>query len=77
MTMQTAPPASAKTPPAVVAKLSKGISDFLKIDSVQKYFGDQFITASYKDSPEFSDYVKSELVKWDKVVKAANIKVQQ
>ena len=69
--------APAKTPPAVVAKLSKGISDFLKIDSVRKYFGDQFITASYKDSPEFSDYVKSELVKWDKVVKAANIKVQQ
>ena len=67
----------AKTPPAVVAKLSKAISDFLKIDSVQKYFGEQFITASYKDPAEFSDYVKTELVKWDKVVKDANIKVQQ
>jgi tripartite-type tricarboxylate transporter receptor subunit TctC len=47
------------------------------MDSVQKYFGEQFITASYKDSPEFADYVKTELVKWDKVVKAANIKVPQ
>ena len=53
------------------------MADFLKIDSVQKYFADQFITASYKDSPAFADYVKSELVLWDKVVKSANIKVQQ
>ena len=66
----------AKTPPAIVAKLSKAVSDFLKIESVQKYFGDQFITASYKDSPGFAAYIKAELTKWDKVVKTAGIKVQ-
>jgi len=66
----------AKTPPAVVAKLSKAVSDFLHIESVKKYFSDQVITASYKDSTEFAAYVKDELTKWDNVVKTAGIKVQ-
>jgi len=66
----------AKTPPAIVAKLSKAVSDFLQIAAVQKYFGDQFITASYKNPDEFSAYIKAELTKWDNVVKSAGIKVQ-
>jgi len=66
----------AKTPPAIVAKLSKAVSDFLHEPSVKKYFSEQFITASYKDTPEFTAYVKSELTKWDDVVKKAGIKVQ-
>ena len=68
--------APAKTPPAIVAKLSKAVSDFLQIAAVQKYFGDQFITASYKNPDEFAAYIKAELTKWDKVVKSAGIKVQ-
>ena len=66
----------AKTPPVIVAKLSKAVSDFLQIAAVQKYFGDQFITASYKNPDEFSAYIKAELTKWDNVVKSAGIKVQ-
>jgi tripartite-type tricarboxylate transporter receptor subunit TctC len=66
----------AKTPPAIVAKLSQAVADFLKEPSVQKYFGEQFITASFKNPEEFAAYVKSELAKWDDVVKTAGIKVQ-
>jgi len=66
----------AKTPPAIVAKLSKAVSDFLQIAAVQKYFSDQFITASYKNPDEFAAYIKAELIKWDNVVKSAGIKVQ-
>ena len=66
----------AKTPPAIVAKLSKAVSDFLQEPSVQKYFSEQFITASYKNPEEFAAYVKAELTKWDNVVKSAGIKVQ-
>ena len=68
--------APAKTPAPVVARLSKAIADFLQEPSVQKYFSEQFITASYKDSPEFAAYIQAELVKWDGVVKTAGIKVQ-
>jgi len=68
--------APAKTPPAIVAKLSKAVSDFLQIAAVQKYFSDQFITASYKNPDEFAAYIKAELIKWDNVVKSAGIKVQ-
>jgi len=67
----------AKTPAPVVARLSKEIAAFLEDPATKKYFGDQFITASYKDSKEFAAYIKDELVKWDGVVKSAGIKVQQ
>ena len=67
----------AKTPAPVVARISKAIAEFLQDPATQKYFSDQFITASYKDSPEFSAYIKDELTKWDDVVKKAGIKVQQ
>jgi len=66
----------AKTPPEIVAKLSKAVSDFLEEPSVKKYFADQFITASYKKPDEFAAYIKAELAKWDTVVKTAGIKVQ-
>jgi tripartite-type tricarboxylate transporter receptor subunit TctC len=66
----------AKTPPAIVEKLSKAVLDFLLEPSVQKYFGEQFITASYRSSEDFAAYVNAELAKWDKVVKTAGIKVQ-
>jgi tripartite-type tricarboxylate transporter receptor subunit TctC len=68
--------APAKTPPDVVAKLSKAVSDFLEEPSVKKYFADQFITASYKNPADFAAYVKDELAKWDNVIKTAGIKVQ-
>ena len=69
--------APAKTPPEIVAKLSKAVSDLLEDPSVKKYFSDQFITASYKNPDQLAAYVKSELTKWDDVVKKAGIKVQQ
>ena len=69
--------APAKTPPEIVAKLSKAVSDLLEDPSVKKYFSDQFITASYKNPDQLAAYVKSELVKWDEVVKKAGITVQQ
>jgi len=67
----------AKTPASVVARLSKEIDAFLEDPATKKYFADQFITASYKEGPAFSAYIKDELIKWDGVVKAAGIKVQQ
>ncbi len=67
----------AKTPAPVVARLSKEIAAFLEDPATKKYFADQFITASYKDGPDFAAYIKDELVKWDGVVKTAGIKVQQ
>ena len=67
----------AKTPPEIVARLTKAVGRFLKDPSVKKYFSEQFITASYKNPDELAAYVKTELTKWDDVVKKAGIKVQQ
>ena len=65
-----------KTPAPIVTRLSKSVSEFLQEPSVQKYFGDQFITASYKDSPELAAFITAELAKWDGVIKTAGIKAQ-
>ncbi len=66
----------AKTPAAIVDRLSKAVADFLEEPSVKKYFADQFITASYKNPGDFAAYIQAELTKWDNVVKTAGIKVQ-
>jgi tripartite-type tricarboxylate transporter receptor subunit TctC len=66
----------AKTPKEIVARLSKETAAILKDPEVVKFFSEQQITASYKDTDEFTDYIKSETVKWDKVIKSAGIKAE-
>jgi len=64
----------AKTPKEIVARLSNETAAILKNPDVVKMFAEQQITASYKDTDEFTGYIKQELVKWDKVIKTAGIK---
>jgi tripartite-type tricarboxylate transporter receptor subunit TctC len=68
--------APAKTPPAIVARLSQATKQFLEDPDVQKYFRDQFINASYKDGKEFEGFIKVELDKWANVIKTQGIKAQ-
>ncbi len=68
--------APAGTPPAIVARLHKEITTQLRRPDVREQItrtGADVVA----DTPEqFSAYIKSEIVKWAKVVKAANIKVE-
>jgi tripartite-type tricarboxylate transporter receptor subunit TctC len=64
----------AKTPPEVVARLSKEVAAFLRDPAVAKIFADQQIVDFYKDSDELAQYVKQELEKWDRVINTAGIK---
>jgi tripartite-type tricarboxylate transporter receptor subunit TctC len=66
----------AKTPKEIVARLSKETAAILKDPEIVKFFSEQQITASYKDTDEFTDYIKSETVKWEKVIKTAGIKAE-
>ncbi len=68
--------APAKTPAAIVNRLSREINDILK----QKDVVDTLIkdgTVPVPDSPEkFSAYIKADLDKWTKVVRDAGIKAE-
>jgi tripartite-type tricarboxylate transporter receptor subunit TctC len=63
-----------KTPPEIVARVSRETAAFLKDPEVQKIFREQQIVAAYKDSDEFAKYIRAELDKWGPIIKTLGIK---
>ena len=66
--------APAKTPPAIVQKLSAQIKAIVESESYKKKVEDQGAFAAYMDSQSLGKFVDSELAQWSKVIKDANIK---
>jgi tripartite-type tricarboxylate transporter receptor subunit TctC len=63
-----------KTPPEIVARVSRETAAFLKDPAVLKIFSEQQIVASYRDSDEFAKYIRAELDKWGPIIKTLGIK---
>lgn len=68
--------APAGTPAPVIDRLNKELKTLLDSDDVQKLFEKEGAEADYVASAEFGPFIEREIVKWDKVVKEANIKVK-
>ena len=66
--------APAATPPAVIAKLHKATVDALKSPEVKDKLSSQGAILVGNTPEEFTAYIQSEIDKWGKVAKAANIK---
>jgi tripartite-type tricarboxylate transporter receptor subunit TctC len=66
--------APAGTPKSVIDKLERSANDAVKSEDVLAAFKNQGIDALGIGSEEFSAYVKSEIEKWAKVVRAAGVK---
>ncbi|HEY6239835.1 MAG TPA: tripartite tricarboxylate transporter substrate-binding protein, partial [Burkholderiales bacterium] len=66
--------APAKTPPEIVARISRETAAFLKDPEVLKIFAEQQIVPSYRDSEDFAAYIREELEKWAGVIKTLGIK---
>jgi tripartite-type tricarboxylate transporter receptor subunit TctC len=66
----------AKTPPAVVAKLSLEIARVLRLPDVRERLLSQGIEPVSSTPEEFSAYIRSEMTKWAKVVKASGAKAE-
>jgi tripartite-type tricarboxylate transporter receptor subunit TctC len=66
--------APAGTPKSVIDKLERSANDAVKSEDVLAAFRNQGIDALGIGSEEFSAYVKSEIEKWAKVVRAAGVK---
>jgi tripartite-type tricarboxylate transporter receptor subunit TctC len=65
--------APAGTPPAVLAKLNAAARTALADDDTKKRFADLGMTNGGSSPEELDAYIKSEIAKWSKVIKDANI----
>ena len=66
----------AKTPTAIVAKLSQEIARALRLPDVRERLLVQGMEPTSSTPEEFSAYIRSEMTKWAKVVKASGAKAE-
>ena len=66
----------AKTPPAIVSKLSQEIARALRLPDVGERLLSQGMEPTTSTPEEFSAYIRSEMTKWAKVVKASGAKAE-
>ena len=65
--------APAGTPPAILAKLEKALADTLAMPDVRKRLTEMGAIIEPLNGKQFGDYIKSELTKWEGIVKKAGI----
>jgi tripartite-type tricarboxylate transporter receptor subunit TctC len=68
--------APAKTPPAIVQRLRDETAKILASSDVQRKFEGQGAETVKMSPDEFGRFIKTEIVKWTKVVKEAGIKAE-
>ena len=67
--------APARTPPAVVERLNAAVVSALKEPDMQRRF-DVLGARLVGDSPDqFAEFIRAERVKWDRIVRSANVKL--
>ena len=66
--------APAGTPAPVVAKLNTELNALLKLPEIRESLAKQGMTPRGGTSERFGSMVRAELARWDRVVKAANIR---
>ena len=69
--------APAGTPAPIVDRLSKELKAILLSDEVKKQFLNQGAEVDYQDPTEFGKFIEIEMTQWARVVKNANIKLEQ
>ncbi|MEJ7930671.1 tripartite tricarboxylate transporter substrate binding protein [Ramlibacter sp. AN1015] len=67
--------APAGTPPAIVARLNKEITDALNDEQIRTSLRNLGVEAAPTSAKEFEDYIRSETAKWSQVIRKANIKL--
>jgi tripartite-type tricarboxylate transporter receptor subunit TctC len=67
--------APAATPPAIVGRLHGELAKVVALEDVKEALAKQGAEPAVSTPEEFSAFVRSELAKWAKVVKAADIRL--
>ena len=65
----------AKTPRPVIDRLNKEIAGALSLPDIKEFLFKQGLDAAPSTPEDFGAYIKSEMVKWAKVIKAAGIQM--
>lgn len=68
--------APAGTPPAIVTRLNREIISLLRQPDSREQISRTGATPVGNTPEEFSAYIRAEIIKWGKVIKAANIKLE-
>ena len=68
--------APAGTPKAVVAKLSQDLAQVLKRPDLKELLATQGAEAEGSDPAKLAAHVRSDTAKWEKVIKAAGVKIE-
>jgi len=66
--------APADTPKPIINRLQKDLATVLNNNSVRDQLASQGIESAPSTPKEFTNYIRSETVKWSKVIRAANLK---
>ena len=66
----------AGTPAEAIAKLSAALAKTIALPEVRERFATQGLDAASSSADEFSAHIRSEVAKWIRVAKTANIKVE-
>ena len=66
--------APARTPPAIIAKLNGVINAVVQEPEMVKTLGHQGVELDVKTPTEMRAMIHSEIIKWDKLVKQADVK---
>jgi tripartite-type tricarboxylate transporter receptor subunit TctC len=65
------------TPPEVVSKLSSAVVAAMETPDLAKKFTDQGLEVAPMNDVQFGSFMRDEAARWGKVIKAANIKLEQ
>ena len=68
--------APAKTPPAIVAKISTAVQRAIKLPDVTEKFRTQGATPVGNSADQFAKYLKDDIEKWRNVVNKAGVKIE-
>jgi len=68
--------APAKTPPVIISKLQRELSQVLQSPFVKERYATLGIEPVGNTPEEFAAQVRADLARWQEVVKAANVKVE-
>jgi tripartite-type tricarboxylate transporter receptor subunit TctC len=67
--------APAKTPPAIINKLNAELNEVLKDNEVREKLLSNGLEIVGGTPKEFGDYIRSEIIKYKKIIQEANIKI--
>lgn len=68
--------APAATPPAVTARLNMEVVKALDSPDIKEFFGSQGFIVGGSSPEQFKALIETEVPKWQRVVKAANVKIE-